>query len=44
MYFTEVKPAGIVDRWGGELSGSQTRGRLCSVFYGSLTAEESECS
>ena len=39
MYFTEVKPAGIVDLWGG-----QTRGRLCSVFYGSLTAEEGECS
>ena len=39
MYFTEVKPAGIVDLWGGELRGSQ--GRLCSVFYGSQAGGDS---
>ena len=38
MYFTEVKPAGIVDLW-----GSQTRGRLVCILRKS-TAEEGECS
>ena len=41
MYFTEVKPAGIVDLWGGELRGSQTRGRLCSEFYGRQAGRDS---
>ena len=35
MYFTEVKPAGIVDLRGGELRVKSDKGRLCSVFYGS---------